>query len=95
MAKKNTIWLFTQESNVDGEIHFNVVPCKDKETALRVFKKEKKWVLKESLHYSKFTKEELANEDDFTIEETDNRYFIMDNCDDYWEELEIEEKEIA
>jgi hypothetical protein len=30
------IWLFTQESNIDGEIYFNVVPCKDEATAKKL-----------------------------------------------------------
>ena len=85
------VWVFTQESNVDGEIHFNVIVCKDRETAVQTMEKEKEWIRKESHHFRGYD----PNSDDFEIEESDDRFYINDPSDDYYEELQIEEKEIV
>ena len=89
---KPTIWLFTQESNVDGEIIFNVIPCKDKETAKKLMNQEVSTLLNESHHYSGYCDSEF--EESFEIEKTDESYFINDRTDDYYEDLKIFEKEI-
>ena len=89
---KPTIWLFTQESNVDGEINFNVIPCKDKETAIKLMNEEVSRILNESYHYSGYCDSEF--EESFDIDKTDESYFIYDRTDDYYEDLKIFEKEI-
>lgn len=88
-----TIWLVTQESNVNGIRLYNVVPCESFEAAKSVFEKEIDTLLNES-HYSKFSAEELDR--DFTIEdEGDGKFSIVDKYGYYSEYLEIVEKEIV
>lgn len=82
------IWLVIQESNVDGEILFNVVPCASKKKAKKVMEQEKNTILTESIHYNKYNKE------DFKVEADDVHFFIQDLYDDYYEYISIEEKEI-
>jgi hypothetical protein len=87
------IWLVIQESDVDGEIFINVVPCISEETAKEVLKKEKETIINESFHFGK------ANNDDedfaeFELEETDTTFYINDPYDDYYENITIVEKEI-
>jgi len=83
------IWLVTQESNVDGEIMFNVVPCASEETAKKVMQDEIRTLLNES-HFIAFT----DRPDDFILEQTETSYYIEDTCDDYYEDINIEEKQI-
>lgn len=84
------VWVLTQESNVDGEIYFNVNVCKDRETAIHTMEKEKEWIKNDSCHFRGYD----PDDEDLTIEENDHRFFINDESDDYYEELHIEEKEI-
>jgi len=81
------IWLVTQESNVDGEIFLNVVPCVSEETAKRIMQEEKETILNECHHY-------VGHYEDYEIEESDERFFINDPCDDYYEEIKVFEAEI-
>ena len=83
------IWLVTQESNVDGQIMFNVVPCVSEETAKKVMQDEIRTLLNES-HFIAF----IDRPDDFVLEQTETSYYIEDTCDDYYEDINIEEKEI-
>ena len=83
------IWLVTQESNVNGEIMFNVVPCTSKEVAVGIMQNEIKTLLNES-HFIAF----IDRPDDFIVEQTETSYYIEDSCDDYYEDIKIEEKEI-
>lgn len=90
--KTISIWLVYLESNVDGEIYFDAIPCASLKIARKTLKKEKERVLKEFHHYKGYTKEEL--EEEFEIEETLNRFYINDPSDDYYEDYKIEKKEI-
>ena len=58
----------------------------------KVLEKEKNWVKTEAFHFCDYTDEELQEE--FTIEESETRWFINDPSDDYYEEINIVEKEI-
>ena len=82
------IWLVTQESNVDGEIMFNAIPCASEETAKKVMKQVKNAILSECIHYKEYDK------DDFKVEDDEVHFFIQDLYDDYYEYISIEEKEI-
>ena len=52
------VWVVTQESNVDGEIHFHVVVCKDKETALETMEEKKKWLRENHSHFKNYEKDD-------------------------------------
>ena len=83
------IWIVTQESKVDGQILFNVVPCFCEETAKQVMQDEIKTLLNES-HFIAL----VDRPDDFIVEQTEYSYYIEDTCDDYYEDINIVEKEI-
>ena len=89
------VFLVKQESNCDGEILFNVTPCKDMETAKKVMEDEVKTLLTESVHYNGIDIDNVDENGDFTVERDEERFFINDNCDDYYGEITIEEKEIV
>ena len=89
MAKKR-VWVMTQESNVNGEIYFNVIVCKDKETAIRHMEREKKWIREESRAFKDYD----PNDENLILEETDHSFYIEWDCDDYYEDICIEEIEI-
>jgi hypothetical protein len=84
------IFIVLQESNVDGELIINAVPCASLKLARKVLKEEKETILNESPHYMGRTKKEL--EEDFEIEETKNSWYINDPCDDYYEDIKIVDK---
>lgn len=83
------IYLVIQESKVDGEIMINVVPCISAETAKQVMLEEIRTLLNES-HFIGY----VDRPDDFILEQTDTSYYIEDTCDDYYEDIRIEEKPI-
>lgn len=83
------IWIVTQESLVDGQIMFNVVPCASEETAKQVMQDEIETLLNES-HFIAL----VDRPDDFIVEQTEHSYYIFDSCDDYYEDINIVEKEI-
>ena len=94
------IWIFTQESNCDGEHLVNVTPCADFETAKEEMDKEIKTLLS-SGKYSGLDLDEIErdqNDDDadcdYSLERTDTLFYIDCLYDDYSERIEIEEKEI-
>ena len=89
------VFLVKQESNCDGEILFNVTPCKDMETAKKAMDDEVKTLLTESAHYNGIDIDNADKDGDFTVEHDEERFFIIDNCDVYYEEITIEEKEIV
>ena len=87
------VYIVQQESNVDGELIINAVPCTTREAARKVLQDEKNTILHESPHYMGRTKDELK--EDFEIEESDDRWYINDPCDDYYEDINIVEKVIV
>lgn len=88
MEKKGKpIYLVMMESNVDGEILFDAIPCSTLKAARKVLKIEKNFILKEASHYKKYTEEELKEE--FEVEEGKNRFFINDPNDNYYEDYYI------
>ena len=90
-AEPQKVWVMTQESCVDGEVHFNVVVCDSEETAKAQMQKEISWLKNESFHFRDF--EERG--DDFEVEQGEHRFFINDETDDYYEEIMVMEKEIT
>ena len=61
------VFLVKQESNCDGEILFNVTPCKDMETAKKVMEDEVKTLLTESVHYDGIDIDNVDENGDFTL----------------------------
>ena len=84
------IYLVIKESNVDGEILFNVVPCISFETAKVVVEIEKEIILNESHRYKNYK----DHPEEYQFEEDDESVFIKTLCDDYYENIYIQEKEI-
>ena len=89
------IYLVKQESYVDGEYLFNVVPCKDLATAQAVLREEKETLLTEG-HFAE-AKDYIEGRkplEDCTYKWSggENVFYIEDLCDDYSEFIEIEEK---
>lgn len=85
------IYIVVQESNVDGEIFINVTPCKTRKTSRELLKETKETILNESGHFCK----KNNTEDDFKayeIEEKETKFFILDPCDDYYEDVYIVER---
>lgn len=80
---EKTISVVVWESKVDGDVLVEVYPCDTLEVAQTKVQEFKNWVLSEG-HFSDI------NAIDCEIVNDDNdRYFIMDNIDDYWEDIYI------
>lgn len=85
-------YMVIQESNVDGEMLFNAVPCTSMEAAKAVLAQEKETILNESHHFSNLTEDDM---DEMEVEEDEERFYINDPCDDYYEDIRIETKNIV
>jgi len=80
-----------QESNVDGELIINAVPCQSMETAKAVLAQEKSTILHESFHFSNLTEDDM---EEMEVEEDEESFYINDPSDDYYEDIKIEVKNI-
>ena len=87
-----SVWLLIQESNVDGEIIVCVTPFSTEKKVRKALEETKNEIFTEYHHYKQFSSEELKEY--FTIDESENGYFIEDNTDDYYECLRIEKKKV-
>lgn len=87
-------YLVVQESNVDGDILVNVVPCASLGIAKRVLRDEKELILNDSYHFGKINNTDVDIAE-FEIEESDTSFYINDPCDDYYEDIKIVERYIA
>lgn len=92
------VWLVKQESCVDGERLFNVELCASKETAKKVMALKVERLLNEG-HFSTARPymEGKADMDDCDFEwenDVEGQFHISDHWHDYYEDIEIEEKEI-
>lgn len=79
------------ESNVDGEVMFAAAPCATEEIAKRVLKEQRDLILNESVHFSNLTDDDM---NEMKIVDTDEHFYIKDQCDDYYEDYYIEEKDV-
>ena len=79
----NVVW----ESNVDGEIFYEFYPCDTIEVARAKMTECINDVQTEG-HFLN------ADHEDCTIESSEDRYFIMDETDDYWEDIYIKESRL-
>jgi hypothetical protein len=87
------IYIVLQESNVDGAIIINATPCATLKAARKVMEDEVKLILTESHHFSGYTEEEMN--DMFEVEKDPDSFYINDPSDDYYEVLNIHEKELV
>lgn len=90
--KSVRVWIAQQESNVDGEIIINSVPCASLEAARKVLRDEKNTILHKSHHFGNLTDDDMA---EMEVEEDGNSFYINDPCDDYYEDIKIIEKEVV
>lgn len=88
-----TIYNVIFESYVDGDTIITAVPCISLEVARGILNKEVDVILNESQHYSGLPQDDL--DDFFTIERSEDSFFIQDNTDDYYEDYRIEENELV
>ena len=88
-----TIYNVILESYVDGDTFVTAVPCISLEVARDILNREVNTILNESRHYSGIPQDDL--DDFFTIERSEDSFFIQDNTDDYYENYRIEEKELV
>ena len=82
-----------QTSNCDGEILVNVTPCADLHSAQAIMDDEIRTLLSEG----KYSGLDIDDDADcgYTLERSDTSFYIDCLYDDYYERIEIEEKEIV
>ena len=83
-----------QTSNCDGEILVNVTPCADLHSAQTIMDDEIRTLLSEG-KYSGFDFDDDDADCGYTLERSDTSFYIDCLYDDYYERIEIEEKEIV
>ena len=99
----NKVYNVIQTSNCDGEILVNVTPCADLKSAQAIVDDEIRTLLSEKTSkYYGIDLDEIEkdqNDDeadcDFYLERTDTTFVLGCLYDDYYERIEIEEKEIV
>lgn len=93
------IWLVIQESNVDGEILVNVVPCASEEAAMKIVQEEKETLFSDSyfsqaLPYYEGSENMDMDECPFEWDESKSGFNINALYDNYYEDISIVEKQI-
>lgn len=83
-----------QTSNCDGEILVNVTPCADLHSAQAIMDDEIRTLLSEG-KYSGLDLDDNDADCAYTLERSDTSFYIDCLYDDYYERIEIEEKEIV
>ena len=82
-----------QESNVDGEIIVNVIPCASIELAQKAMDDEIAALISNSYKYKNLNINNPS--DDFIVERCEGHTLIKVVNDDYYEEFRIDEKEVV
>ena len=87
-----------QTSNCDGEILVNVTPCADLHSAQAIMGEEIRTLLSEGKYSGLDLNEIEQNNDDtdcgYTLERNETSFYIDCLYDDYYERIDIEEKEL-
>ena len=87
-----------QTSNCDGEILVNVTPCADLHSAQAIMNEEIRTLLSEGKYSGLDLNEIEQNNDDadcgYTLERNETSFYIDCLYDDYYERIDIEEKEL-
>lgn len=81
---KEKIYVVVWESNVDGETIIEVTPCRTLEAA----KKEMEDTI-DLIHMQGHFKDVDMDDCSCSIDSRGCRYLIIDNTDDYWEDIRI------
>ena len=84
---KDEVWVFTQESCVDGEVTFSVEICSSRKVAEDLLMKATKDA-RNNLHI------DSRNRDEYVLEKTDNSFFVQLTSDCYYEQIEISLKPV-
>ncbi len=85
----STSYVVVQESNVDGNVISDIIPCASMDVAKRVMRDKKNSLLHVFGHFKDCDVNEME------IEEGEERYFIQDPSDDYYELLYIQTSQVA
>lgn len=100
-AEPEKVWIVKQEGNDDGEMHFFSQPCKDEATAKSMLREWKEALLTKHPKYcdaKPYIDGEKDPDDQACCYEWENEdedsFYIKVICDDYYENISIEEKEI-
>ena len=97
----NKVYNVIQTSNCDGEILVNVTPCADLKSAQAIVDDEIRTLLSEGKYEGLDLDEIERDQDDddadcdYILERSDTSFYIGCLYDDYFERIEIEEKEIV
>lgn len=90
------IWLVKHEGLIeDGLTYFDVVPCKDFESAKKVFDKKVDYILNKNRHFGGFTHEQREEKGFECHDEGDGRFLILDKNEDFYEDVWMVEKTIV
>ena len=87
------IFNLIQESNVDGEIIVNVIPCASVESAQKAMDNEIATLISDSPKYKNLNVNNPNH--NFIVERSERHTFIKVVNDDYYEEFRIDEKEVV
>jgi hypothetical protein len=82
-------YVVVQESNVDGNVISDVIPCVSMNVAKRVLRDKKNSLLHTYGHFKDCDVNEME------VEEGEQRYFIQDPSDDYYELLYIQASQVT
>jgi hypothetical protein len=95
------VYIVLQESNVDGEHLINATPCADFHSAKAVMDEEVRTLLS-SGKYEGLDLDEIERDQndedadcDYYLERDETSFYLAITCDDYYEYITIEEKEIV
>lgn len=82
-------YIVVQESNVDGNVISDIIPCASMDVAKRVMRDKKNSLLHVFGHFKDCDVNEME------VEEGEERYFIQDPSDDYYELLYIQTSQVT
>ena len=82
-------YVVVQESNVDGNVITDIIPCVSMNVAKRVMREKKNNLLHIYGHFKDCDINEME------VEEGEERYFIQDPVDDYYELLYIQTSQVT
>lgn len=95
------VYIVLQESNVDGEHLINATPCADLHSAKAVMNEEIRTLLS-SGKYEGLDLDEIERDQndedadcDYYLERDETSFYLAITCDDYYEHIVVEEKEIV